>query len=365
MDQMTISPAMLNQMAGVAGNGMTLRGLQGLLGGGMEGGDIFAVIFQQLMMGMGEGEIQTLFDQLGMSTGEDDEPQNIDLAMQMMAEMLYSGNPQVQALFEQMTGEAVQDVTAAPQQQMAVPVQQQNQQPQQTQQSAQPEVSFEQLLGQAQAVQNEGASGQELMQGQYLFQNAVAQAKAQMDGEETQPQLVDIDALQADVNAGRFAPVVSTQQVKLPQQVDTADVVEQMRSSILSNLSRHNNEFVVRLQPEGLGEITVKMLERKEGIVLSIIASSTDTARLITNEVASLQNALRPLNAQVQEVVTVPQAAETAAQQNALNDQNLHQQQQMYQQQHSNSHADDRQSGSFEDAVWEQQVLDDVLDTYI
>ena len=94
---------------------------------------------------------------------------------------------------------------------------------------------------------------------------------------------------------------------------DVRQIADQLKTGILDNLRQGKNEFVVKLKPEGLGEITVKLTESKNEISLRIVTSSAAVGRMIANDVNALQNALRPLRAQVQEIVTVPAAQENAA----------------------------------------------------
>ncbi|MCQ4735691.1 flagellar hook-length control protein FliK, partial [Anaerotruncus colihominis] len=78
--------------------------------------------------------------------------------------------------------------------------------------------------------------------------------------------------------------------------------MEQLKMGIQENYAANRDEFVVKLKPDGLGEITVKLVQRENSIALSILASSPQVARLISNEVAALQNALRPLQAEVTQI---------------------------------------------------------------
>ncbi len=141
-----------------------------------------------------------------------------------------------------------------------------------------------------------------------------------------------------------------------------------MKNSIFENVAKGKNEFVVRLKPEGIGEIVVKLSEDKEKISLSILTTSTQTARLISNEVAALQNALKPLNAEVQEITTIA-GNEQAAQYSAQNQMTDQGKQSHSQQEPSHSRRGQRVAGVEEDfdGTVEAGLAagDDVLDTYI
>lgn len=156
---------------------------------------------------------------------------------------------------------------------------------------------------------------------QLRFQSAVRQVREALaerpraQRQENTGQL-DIEALQQAVDSRQFAPEnVSAQ----PQEAPGANgIAEQLRTGILDNVRQGKSEFVVRLKPAGLGEITVKLTESKNEISLRIVTSSAAVGRMIANDVNALQNALRPLRAQVEEIVTVPAAAQADAAQAAL-----------------------------------------------
>ena len=122
---------------------------------------------------------------------------------------------------------------------------------------------------------------------------------------------IDIEVLQADVTRGRFMPKASEIKTELPLPGSAENVVEQVKTGILDNLG-NKDAFVIKLKPEGLGEITIKMADREGKIVLSIQTTNSQVTRLLSDEVASLQNALRPLQAEVQEIVTATDYAAAA-----------------------------------------------------
>ena len=177
---------------------------------------------------------------------------------------------------------------------------------------------------------------------------------------------LDIGSLQADVDMGRFLPVDGILKKHSDPLLDIPDISEQLKSGILDNVAKGKNEFIIRLQPEGIGEIVVKLSESKEKIALSIFTSNEQTARLITNEVVSLQNALRPLQAEVQQIVVASEEyAGAYAAQTATSDQEHTFQEHTFSGQGGHSANGRSQDGDeFENAV--QAILaDDGLDTYI
>lgn len=142
-----------------------------------------------------------------------------------------------------------------------------------------------------------------LISGQAQFRNSVLEAQKllkSVKNDKEQPETIDVDALQQQVNQGRF----NTNYISKadPQPIKPEEIITQLKTGISSNLSKGKNEFVVKLKPEGLGEITVKMVENNSKISLSIITSSTNVARLLNGEIEALKQSLRPLNVEVFEV---------------------------------------------------------------
>lgn len=197
---------------------------------------------------------------------------------------------------------------------------------------------------------------------QLQFASAVRQVrdllaeKARGAKEETR-QPLDVEALQAAVDSKQFVPDTVSARQETP---DVQEIADQLKTGILDNLRQGKNEFVVKLKPEGLGEITVKLTESKNEISLRILTSSAAVGRMIANDVNALQNALRPLRAQVQEIVTVPAAQENAAGTMLTGGQGEQQFAWHYQNQQQpgsgRTHAED--GGDFEDLV-EEAVPDD------
>ena len=204
-----------------------------------------------------------------------------------------------------------------------------------------------------------------------LDHSAIRAAKELMEQNRkgNQTETLDIESLQADVNARRFMPAEALSQKQSLPVPDAQEIAKQLKTGILENLAKGKNEFLVRLKPEGLGEILVKLSETKDKVSLSIFTNDSQTARLISGEVASLQSALRPLNAEVQEITTVSanQEASQYSAQNQMTDQGR----QFFGQQPSHEGHSSHRGGfsgtedAFEDTVEAGLVTDDALDTYI
>ena len=301
----------------------------GLQGGMDDGGfgELFAELIGQ-MAGQGGEDADLLLALLGAGKGKNKDDLMNMLGMQMAAEGLFT--PQMlQQLMEQ-TGagqleqsgavQALADLLDAQKFELwgEMPVR--------------PEASeeldeelkelFETLSAEWQPQRTE-SSREGSIEDRMYFQSALRQAQQEVaqrprEQEEQKSILADIEALQQAVDSRQFlagTPAAADSAAPTPTVEQVAD---QIKTGILTNLGQGKQEFVVRLKPDGLGEIEVRFTEDKNSVSLRIITSSAAVGRMLANDVAQLQNALRPLNAQVQEIVTVPQANEANAAQTQL-----------------------------------------------
>lgn len=76
---------------------------------------------------------------------------------------------------------------------------------------------------------------------------------------------------------------------------------EQLFKGIAENIKKGKSEFTVKLRPEGLGEILVKLVSDDGGkTILSMVASSEKTAQLLNRDLASLQSSLNEHNVEIE-----------------------------------------------------------------
>lgn len=85
---------------------------------------------------------------------------------------------------------------------------------------------------------------------------------------------------------------------------------QQLDEGLSREMALGRKEFSMKLKPESLGEITVKLTEAEGKTTLSILTASTGTAKAINHELAALREAMRPMGVEVQQAV--PKAAENA-----------------------------------------------------
>ena len=154
--------------------------------------------------------------------------------------------------------------------------------------------------------------------GQSQFQRAVFQAQQRLNQDGTNQ--AELSELLGNTNkkadgkeSGTDNVLAFPQQLKLEQlqhtqelselgEVDGKDILLQVKTGLKAGADRGENEFTIKLKPEGLGEITVRMLEVAGKITLSITTANAQTQKLLNAELTALRDAVRPYNVEVQQV---------------------------------------------------------------
>ena len=114
---------------------------------------------------------------------------------------------------------------------------------------------------------------------------------------------IDVDKLQNEL-AKTDAATPFELQFKSAGNAADSKVLEQVTDGIKQNISLGKSEFVIKLKPEALGEITVKLVEEAGKTTLSITTASAQTAKLINNDIDALRKAVAPMNVEVHYAVT-------------------------------------------------------------
>ena len=147
------------------------------------------------------------------------------------------------------------------------------------------------------------------------FRDAVALVKQQVqqkqqDSGEAEP--LDVDALQMHANAQRpqLEGQVKMQQVQADSNEQPVDLAKQISEKMLLHLEKGEREFTMKLNPESLGEITVKLLQKDGKMTLSIAAASETTVKLLNGEMEALRMAVRPMQVEVRQAVVQTQDAD-------------------------------------------------------
>ncbi|NLV86622.1 MAG: flagellar hook-length control protein FliK [Clostridiales bacterium] len=121
---------------------------------------------------------------------------------------------------------------------------------------------------------------------------------------------LDVDALQSRVSQNKVSSPFELR-LKAMENVEGLELKEQISESIKENISLGKSEFILKLKPESLGEITVKLIEEAGKTSVSISTLSSQTARLINSELQALKLNLAPMNAEVSEAVVQAQPSYT------------------------------------------------------
>lgn len=86
--------------------------------------------------------------------------------------------------------------------------------------------------------------------------------------------------------------------------LDQADLLENLQKGTRNGVITGKNEFMIRLKPEGLGEITVKISENSGKFSLSMVTSNHETEQLVSRHLEALKDALRPYQTEIQSVTS-------------------------------------------------------------
>ena len=93
-------------------------------------------------------------------------------------------------------------------------------------------------------------------------------------------------------------------EVQEPRQTTFSQIISQVKTGIVENLNvDKQRELIIKLRPEGLGEVTVKMIENAGKVSLSITTNSQYAQNAISSELNTLREALKPYNAEVSQTV--------------------------------------------------------------
>ncbi len=111
---------------------------------------------------------------------------------------------------------------------------------------------------------------------------------------------------------------------KLGNLANAPALQDQIANGIKENLSLSKTEFTIKLHPESLGEITVKLIDEDGTKTLQIMTAAAKTAGLINDEINGLREALRPMNIEVKDtVVATSSSSESQLQQFDMSGQNF------------------------------------------
>ena len=157
---------------------------------------------------------------------------------------------------------------------------------------------------------------------------AAKQGLEQQAGKNGQGEKKDagIDALQKQVDSGAFLRGTAFEVVK-PAQNETPQVYAplqaQLEEGLMAGIKAGDEQFMIRLMPEGLGEVTVQLTKTPEGMLLNIAAKNSETQKLLSQELGALRENLRTMNVEIK-AITSEQPAEMMFHQQNFNGQQQH-----------------------------------------
>lgn len=145
---------------------------------------------------------------------------------------------------------------------------------------------------------------QQLFNMQRQFRSAVDSVKERLQKRnEAETGELNVDQLQGEVNRQRAVSGFGVEQKQVDAAAQEPKLLEQLTTGITQNLTKGQNEFVMKLRPESLGEITVKLTEKAGKTTMTIVTASSETARLINNDLSALREAVKPMQVEVRDAV--------------------------------------------------------------
>ena len=115
-------------------------------------------------------------------------------------------------------------------------------------------------------------------------------------------QLSEMVTANANVNIQATQPELPKVQNMSNPLFKQFQISEQITDGIKANLNLEKTEFTVKLNPESLGELTLKLVEEGGKMVLDITAASENTARLLNSDLAVLRESVGSMNLEIREV---------------------------------------------------------------
>lgn len=179
----------------------------------------------------------------------------------------------------------------------------------------------------------------------------------------------------ANVNAN-----VITQDFELPKVqnlsnplFDEFNISEQITDGVKANLNLEKSEFTVKLNPESLGEVTIKLVEEGGEMVVNITAATESTAKLLNSDLTALRDSLGSLNLEIRAVtVEAPESIEESMAQFNMTSQQFSDRQRAF----NNQQQDDKPYYAHQNGVYMSEEITadysgrirtavDGLDTYV
>lgn len=157
--------------------------------------------------------------------------------------------------------------------------------------------------GQLPEARSQQGDTKQLFMVQRQFRDTVDAVKSRLQKQQdpAKTEEVYVDQLQSQVDSQKTLAGIAVKKAEAPSA--EPKLLEQLQTGIAEKLQKGESEFILRLKPEALGEITVKLIEKAGKTTLSIVTASSQTAKLINGDLAALREVLRPMQVEVKEAV--------------------------------------------------------------
>lgn len=156
-------------------------------------------------------------------------------------------------------------------------------------------------------------------QAQVGFSQAVQEAKANLAGQAGTEAEAEANAPKADADTQAQPldnPVAATRQtfsVQVPdapaEEAPPAPVSTQLAERLQQAVAKGEEEFTLKLRPEGLGEMEVRLSKTADGIMLNILTRNDEAQKMLAAEIDMLRDSLKPLRVEVENIQTFQQEA--------------------------------------------------------
>ena len=154
-------------------------------------------------------------------------------------------------------------------------------------------------------------SGIEVLSGEAVsaqdgLSEAIVKAKQMLSdylAQQTDQDEIDVDNLQNEL-AKSGTTTLFELSLKSAGETNDVNTLEQITDGIKQNISLGKSEFTIKLTPETLGEITVKLVEAEGKTTLTITTANEQAAKIINKEIDALREAVAPMNVEVRNAVT-------------------------------------------------------------
>lgn len=139
-------------------------------------------------------------------------------------------------------------------------------------------------------------NNEDLMDFYRTMQNAAENMSSVKKSGTTESESIGILQENAEKLDIRFDQISSD--IKMKEEFEAPET--QLLKGVEENLKKGNSEFTVKLKPEGLGEIIVKLVQNDGGkMLMSMTASNIKTAELLNSNLSSLQSSLSQHNVEI------------------------------------------------------------------